>query len=68
MLTGTVPNERENHVFHHDVLFLWNNFAVLNKKKIMLKDPMMRWLIEKKTTILEKKNLFSLLRIYEHVF
>ena len=30
MLTGTVPNERKNHVFHHDVLLLWNIFAVLN--------------------------------------
>ena len=44
MLTGTVPNERKNHVFHRDVLLLWNIFVVLN---LMLKDPMVRWLIEK---------------------
>ena len=30
MLTGTVSNERKNHVFHRDVLLLWNIFAVLN--------------------------------------
>ena len=30
MLTGTLPNERKNHVFHRDVLLLWNIFAVLN--------------------------------------
>ena len=30
MLTGTVPNKRKNHVFHRDVLLLWNIFAVLN--------------------------------------
>ena len=30
MLTGTVSNERKNHVFHRDVMLLWNIFAVLN--------------------------------------
>ena len=34
----------------------------------MLKDPTVRWLIGKKTTtLLEEKNLFSLLRVYEQV-
>ena len=32
----------------------------------MLKDLKVRWLIEK-TTLLEEKNLFSLLRVYELV-
>ena len=29
MLTGTLPNERKNHVFHRDVLLLWNIFQVV---------------------------------------
>ena len=58
MLTG----ERKNHFFHHDVLLLWNIFAVLN---LMLKDPTVRF--EKKNILLEEKNLFSLLRVYEQV-
>ena len=33
----------------------------------MLKDLTVRWLIEKKTTLLDEKNLFSLLRVYEQV-
>ena len=38
------------------------------KKELMLKDPTVRWLIEeKKTTFLEEKNLFSLLRVHEQV-
>ena len=48
--------KEKNHVFHHDVLLLWNVFAVLN---LMLKDLTVRLLIEK-TTLLEEKNLFSL--------
>ena len=34
------------------------------KKDLMLKDPTVRWLIE---TLLEEKNLFSLLMVYEQV-
>ena len=49
----------KNHVFRRDVLLLWNIFAVLN---LMLTDLTVRWLIEK-TTLLEEKNLFSLLRV-----
>ena len=30
---------KENHVFHHDVLLLWNVFAVLN---LMIKDLTVR--------------------------
>ena len=38
------------------------------KKELMLEDPTVRWLIEeKKTTLLEENNLFSLLRVYEQV-
>ena len=36
VLTGTVSNERKNHVFHRDVLLLWNIFAVLNLKKELI--------------------------------
>ena len=42
---------RKNHVFHRDVLLLWNLFAVLIFK----------------TTPLEEKNLFVLLRVYQLV-
>ena len=37
------------------------------KKELMLKDPTVRWLIEKKKPLLDEKNLFSLLRVYEQV-
>ena len=37
MLTGTVSNGRKNHVFHRDVLLLWNIFAVFNLKRINAK-------------------------------
>ena len=47
MLTGTVPNEKKNHVFPCDVLLLWNMFAVEKKEELMLKDPTVRLLIEK---------------------
>ena len=33
----------------------------------MLKYPTVRWLIEKRTTLLDEKNLFSLLRVYDQV-
>ena len=59
--------KEKNQVFHHDVLLLWNVFAVLNLKIfVMLKDLTVRWLIEK-TTLLEEKNLFSLLGVYKLV-
>ena len=37
------------------------------KKELMLKYPTVRWLIEKRTTLLDEKNLFSLLRVYDQV-
>ena len=37
------------------------------KKELMLNDPTVRWLIEKRTTLLDEKNLFSLIRVYEEV-
>ena len=66
MLIGTVPNGRKNHVFHRDVLLLWNIFAVLNLINAKRSDgEMVNW--KTTTTLLEEKNLFSILRIYEQV-
>ena len=44
--------KEKNHVFHRDVLLLWNVCAVLN---LMLKDLTVRWLIEKKNNPLRGK-------------
>ena len=44
----------KNHVFHRDVLLLWNVFAVLN---LMLKDLTVRWLIEKNNPLRGKEPL-----------
>ena len=43
MLTGTLPNERKNHVFHRDVLLLGIFFSLEFKKELMLKDPTVRF-------------------------
>ena len=63
-MVAEFTNERKNHIFHCDVLLLWNVFADLNLSILMNKDLTVRWLIEK-PTLLEEKNLFSLLRVYE---
>ena len=46
--------KKKNHVFHRDVLLLWNVFAVLN---LMLKDLTVRWLIEKNNPLRGKEPL-----------
>ena len=51
--------KEKNYVFYRDVLLLWNVFAVL-KKNLTLKDLMV--MVNKKTTLLVEKDLFSLLR------
>ena len=36
--------KEKKHVFHRDVLLLWNVFAVLNLKNLRTKDLTVRWL------------------------
>ena len=59
MLTGTLPNERKNHVFYRDVLLLRIFLQSWIKKRINAKRSDGE--IWKKKTLLEEKNLFSLL-------
>ena len=49
---------KEKIMFFSDVLLLWNVFAVLKlKKKVMLKDQTVRWLIEKNNPLRGKESL-----------